>query len=452
MRNRRSLLCVLVMLAATGCGGGSGTESTPPPPAGPTITSFTTDRPSYWLGEMARLSFVFSNGTGRLEPDGITVTSGQPLTVGPLSTSQRYTLVVSDGTTSTSRTLDVPVSYRDRFRQIAMPFSRGEHRAVHLPDDRVLIIGGEDTSSAFPQSIYAFDPASETFSLFGHLSTGRVNHLAVPLYSGDALVVGGAKAITGAPDAEVISHATGAVSPTANAPVRVRHDAAATLLMDGTVFISGGRVTSTADNTVETYNPDTRRFTLLPGTLQVGRSAHTVTRIDQRYPLVYGGLASGSQQAPPELYDLAAGTSTILPAPEAGVRANHRAITLQDGGILIVGGEDYDQMPRTGVLRFDPASRTFSNYATLATPRTATVVDRLVDGRLLVAGGVTGIKSTDLTATSELLASNGARSDGPAMNLPRRNHTITRLNSGKLLVVGGLGTDLWPMASAEMYE
>lgn len=80
------------------------------------------------------------------------------------------------------------------------------------------------------------------------------------------------------------------------------------------------------------------------------------------------------------------------------------------------------------------------------------MVDRLVDGRLLVAGGVTGIRSTDLTASTELFSATGIRTDGPAMGVSRRNHSITRLNSGKLLVIGGLGTDLWPLASAEIYE
>ncbi len=450
MRIIAGLFASLALLA--GCGGGGSGGSAPPPAGGPSISGFSADRAAYFVGEQARLTMAFSQGTGRLEPDGITVSSGQTVTTPPLSTSIQYRLVVSDGARTVTRSLDLPVSYRDRFRAVAMPFSRGGHRAIHLPDDRVLVLGGEDTSTAFPDSIHAFDPATETFSHVGNLGTGRVEFLAIALESGDVLVAGGAKALTGAPNAELVAFPSGTVSATANDPVKPRSHAAATLLMDGRVFIAGGRVTSAPDNSIELYDPGTRRFSLFGGTLQVGRFAHTVTRIDQRYLLVYGGLASGPQQAPPELFDLATGMSTVLPAPEAGVRAWHRAITQQDGGVLIVGGEDYDQMPRTAVLRFDPASRTFSTHATLAMPRTATGVDRLVDGRLLVAGGVTGLRSTDITATSELLAASGTRSDGPAMNVPRRDHTVTRLNSGKLLVVGGLGTDLWPLASAELYE
>jgi hypothetical protein len=451
MRNIALTILVLSISGLAGCGGG-GNAAPPPPPAGPTITTFSADAASYWVGDQARLTVAFANGTGRLEPDGIAVTSGQTVTTPILSTPIQYRLVVSDGSSTVSRSLDLAVRYRDRLRSVPMPFTRGEHAAVRLPDDRVLIIGGEDSGNVFPATVYAFNPGSETFSPFAELSSGRTGFIAQSLYSGDVLVAGGARAVTGAPAAEVISQATGAVTPTQNAPLRARHNAAATLLMDGRVFICGGTVSSVADNSAEVYDPDTRTFTLLPGTLQVGRRFHTVMRIDQRRLLIYGGLTSGTQPAPPEIYDVVAGTSTVLAAPESGVRANHEAITLQDGGILIIGGEDYDQLPLASVLRFDPGSSTFSHYATLATGRSATAVNRLLDGRLFIAGGATGLLSSDITGTTELLTDTAQRRDGPSMSVRRRDHTVTRLNSGKLLIVGGLGTDLWPLASAEIYE
>lgn len=177
-----------------------------------------------------------------------------------------------------------------------------------------------------------------------------------------------------------------------------------------------------------------------------------MTRIDQHRLLVYGGFTASSQPAPPEIYDVTAGESTVLTAPEGGVRANHEAITLQDGGILIIGGEDYDQMPLATVLRFDPGSSTFAPYATLTTGRSATAVERLLDGRVFIAGGVTGLLSSDVTDSTDLLTATAQRHEGPAMGVQRRDHTVTRLDSGKLLIVGGLGTNLWPLASAQIYE
>jgi hypothetical protein len=444
----KALAILMVSVALMSCGGG---ESTPPP-TGPVITAFSADAASYWLGEQARLTVAFANGTGTLQPEGIPVTSGQTITTEMLSTPITYRLVVTDGATTVSRPLNLDVRYRDRLRAVAMPFSRGEHRAVHLPDDRVLIIGGENETNAFPATVYAFNPATETFAPFAELSSGRTGHIVQSLNNGDVLVSGGTRATLMASEAEVINHVTGAVTPTQNLPVLRRVNAASTLLMDGKVFICGGHIGAGVTDSVEVYDPATSTFTVLPAPLKVARLQHTVVRIDQRRLLVYGGFTEDSDPAPPEIYDVVAGESTVLTAPEAGVRGNHRAITLQDGGILIVGGEDYDQMPLRTVLRFDPGSTTFAPYATLATPRSAAAINRLVDGRLLVAGGVTDVLSSAATHTTELLSDTAQRRDGPDMGVRRRDHTVTRLNSGKLLIVGGLGTDLWPLASAEIYE
>lgn len=441
-------LCACLALALAAC---ANDESTPGSTE-PAITTFRADALSYGVGETARLTVAFRNGTATLEPEGIAVTSGQTITTDMLLGPIRYRLVVTNGTTTVSRALDLDVRYRDRLRAIPMPFARGEHRAVRLPDSRVLVIGGEDETNAFPASVYVFNPATETFTVFAQLGTGRTNFIAQSLYNGDVLVAGGTRTQTGQPRAEIINHLTGTVAPAANDLQRNRVHAAATTLVDGKVFICGGLVSATSDDSAEVYDPVTRTFTLLPGKLQVGRSYHTVVRINERHLLVYGGFRGTSAQAPPELYDIVAGTSTVLTAPEANVRGNHTAITLQDGGILIVGGEDYDGAPLTTVLRFDPATSTFAPYATLATPRTSTAINRLLDGRLFIAGGVAGLLSSDATNTTELLSDTAQRRDGPLMAVRRHRHTVTRLDNGKLLIVGGLGTDQWPLASAEIFE
>jgi hypothetical protein len=444
---KTTLLSLAICLGLAACGGSGSPESTEPK-----ITAFTADAASYGIGDAARLTVAFRHGTGTLEPDGIAVTSGQTITTDTLLGPIRYRLVVTNGTTTVTRALDLDVRYRDRLRTVAMPFARGEHRAVRTPDGRVLIIGGEDDGNAFPQSVYEFRPATETFHPFAQLGTGRTGFIAQSLYSGDVLVAGGTRSLMQSPGAEIINHLTGVVTPTRGEPQRNRVFAAASLLADGKVFIVGGLVAASSGDSAEVYDPATGAFTLLPGRLQVGRSLHTVMRIDERRLLVYGGVTSDNRQAPPEIYDLVAGNSTLLPAPEATVRARHASITLQDGGILIVGGEDYDGMPLTTVLRFDPATSTFAPYATLATPRSAMAINRLLDGRLFIAGGLTGLLSTDVTNTTELLSDTAQRRDGPVMAASRRDHSVTRLDNGKLLIVGGLSTGLFPLASAQIYE
>jgi hypothetical protein len=125
-------------------------------------------------------------------------------------------------------------------------------------------------------------------------------------------------------------------------------------------------------------------------------------------------------------------------------RGEHRAVRLPDSRVLIIGGEDETNVFPVSVYAFRPDTETFAPFALLP--------GRLLDGRLLVAGGVTGPLSSDATQTTELVSDTAQRRDGPAMVVRRRDHTVTRLNNGKLLVVGGLGTNLWPLASAEIYE
>ncbi|HEY5755937.1 MAG TPA: kelch repeat-containing protein [Steroidobacter sp.] len=447
--NHRAVAAIALFgLFLGGCGGGGGST---PAPSGPAISQFTSDRSGYYVGENARLTAVFANGAGVLQPDDIPVQSGQPVTISGLTQTIRYKLTVTSGTQSVSRDLDLNVSYRERTRAIDMPFARAEHAAVTLQDGRVIIFGGEDNGSVFPNSVWAFDPATERFSQISELATGRFGFIAVKLYDGDVLVAGGIRSLTGSPHAELIDGDTGAVSALPNAPQRDRVYAAASLLPNGAVLISGGQSGGNPDSTVEIYDPATDTFTLLPGTLHVGRAEHTSVRINDRRVLIYGGYTADGQPAPPELYDPVTATSTLLAAPETGVRARQVVHTMIDGGVLILGGMDADDQPIGSILRFDPASSAFSPFASMATPRASFAVGRLVDSRLLLVGGIHALVGGGTDAT-EVVGVDGGRRDGPAMTRGRFLHTVTALQSGKLLIVGGLDEARRAVASAEVFE
>ena len=363
-----------------------------------------------------------------------------------------FELIVSDGTATVSRRLTLNATYRDRMRVVDAPFARAEHAALRLTDGRVLIVGGEDDSNALPTSLWLFDPATEQFNDFGaSLSTGRYGFTAVTLNNGDVLIAGGERGLTAAPSAEIIRTAGRTVVATVMPMQRTRTLAAATLLADGKVFISGGTGLAAGD-TVEVYDPATGEFVLKPGRLSVGRYAHTAVRIDTRRVLIYGGFTQNGQPAPPETYDPVNGVSSPLPTIEAIARGNHQAHTMQDGGVLIIGGEDQDGIPLTSVIRFDPATGVIRPFANLATPRSLTALGRLADARVLLVGGVMGQSQGDVASTTETLALDSTRRDGPSMSRARWLHTVTTLSDGRLLIVGGLGPDRMPIRGAEIYE
>lgn len=441
-----------VAVLFTGCGGGGG-GGTPGPSGPPTIEQLSVDRSSYFIGERARVIARFSNGTARIQPGDIQVQNGQDVASLPLDYgANELELVVTNGAERITRAIMVNAAYRDRVRTIDVPFARAEHSAHRLSDGRVLIIGGEDASVALPNSLWIFDAATERFSDFGaSLATGRVGFTAVSLYNGDILVAGGERGLTGAPSAEIIRTADRVVVPTTGSMQVMRTGAAAALLMDGRVLVSGGTSLAASD-TVEVYDPATGTFMQLAGRLSVGRYAHTAVRIDTRRVLIYGGFTLTQQVAPPEIYDPVAGISTPLPLAEANVRGNHRAHTMQDGGVLIIGGEDEDAMPLASVLRFDPASGAIAPFANLATARSVLALARLGDARVLVSGGVIRQSQSDITNTTETLALDGARRDGPEMNHARWFHTVTPLMDGRVLILGGMGPDRMPLMTAEIYE
>ncbi|MBI1922332.1 MAG: chitobiase/beta-hexosaminidase C-terminal domain-containing protein [Geobacter sp.] len=136
-------------------------------------------------------------------------------------------------------------------------------------------------------------------------------------------------------------------------------------------------------------------------------------------------------------------------------RLYHAAALLQNGKVLVTGGDSGIYGFRNSAEIYDPQSGNWSAAAAAATYRghhTATVLN---NGKVLVAGGETNdttyTRSAELydPATDSWIAA-GTLSGG------RGYHSATLLNNGKVLVVGGKGGSSYygsyPLASAELYD
>jgi hypothetical protein len=114
-----------------------------------------------------------------------------------------------------------------------------------------------------------------------------------------------------------------------------RSGAAAVLLSDGLVLVTGGAAGTGALASAEFLGPD-GQFSAA-GTMATARKDHAAVRLDDGRALIVGGRNADGAVPTAETF-AAGGWSTVGQLTDA--RWGHTATLLQDGRVLIVGGEN----------------------------------------------------------------------------------------------------------------
>jgi N-acetylneuraminic acid mutarotase len=175
---------------------------------------------------------------------------------------------------------------------------RSEPTATVLLDGRVLVVGGSSTGSEAPHNLTTaelYDPVAGRWTATGSMLQPRLGMTATRLADGRVLVAGGYDDLLGVhsfKSAEIYDPQLGTWSATGSLHVP-RGGAAATLLRDGRVLVTGG---------------------------------------------VSDGI-DGPVHASAELFDPRLGTWTYTPSM-AQPRFRHVAVLLSDGTVLVAGGKD----------------------------------------------------------------------------------------------------------------
>jgi hypothetical protein len=240
-------------------------------------------------------------------------------------------------------------------------------------------------------TVPAAPPAAPSWSVAGALAEARNYPRVVSLPTGELFVSGGvdpaypdvARATT-----ELFDTATGRSTLLApSGPGRVNHTA--TLAWGDRVVVAGG---------TDFYDG----------------SWHAMDRVDIYLPWSHVWLRAASLRQP---------------------RADHAAVALRDGRVLVAGGENGNFIYRSVEL-YDPATDTWSAAAPMPRVRTQFLMTLLPDGTVLALGGL-----EERGAPSRTSVIYDPRSDtwheGPPLSTDRVLSAIATLHNGDVLVIGG---------------
>jgi len=319
------------------------------------------------------------------------------------------------------------------------------HTATLMANGKVLVVGGWDGSKGIA-GVELYDPAGGTWSHAAPLNAPRAGHTATLLQDGRVLVVGGGGGFQNyVPDfAELYDPLTNTWSKTSS--ISGRSDSTATLLQNGSVLIAGG--SDSAGKFLTTgalFTPATGDWRTIAG-LADPRVAHQATLLQDGRVLVTGGWDPfGVDIGSAELYDPLSGTwkGTNGAGPLQGLFTT----TLMPNGLVLAAG---------GALAiaelFDPSTEHWNAAGSLRTAREACTASLLANGSVLVAGGIPrGPGILPPVGSAELYDPNSSRWEPTGgLLIPRYAHTATRLLDGRVLVAGGRDA-IGVINSAELY-
>ncbi|MEJ2620367.1 MAG: kelch repeat-containing protein [Candidatus Thiodiazotropha sp.] len=228
---------------------------------------------------------------------------------------------------------------------------------------------------------------------------------------------------------------------------RLHHTA--TLLNDGKLLFAGGICDAQLNRKSNRYpaysqlslwDPETRVWLSVPA-LQQSRLYHTASLLQDGSVLIVGGEADpGVVLLPIEpvtnsVERYIEGRVETMPALNLA-RAKHSATVMQNGCVLVSGGFDSNSQPISEVEQWCPGDQLWRLMPKLRTARydhSATLLD---DGRVILAGG-RGIDEHTLNTTEIWEPKQSRWSVGPRLPMALYRHSAIRLSDGRIMIGGG---------------
>ena len=216
-------------------------------------------------------------------------------------------------------------------------------------------------------------------------------------------------------------------------------DGTATLLPGGYIMIAGGSDGSEGQEGIEYFSNTNDNYVAASETLLVGTTQHVAALLPNQQVLIAGGQNGFGDQFYNTAYLFTPGATpgTLDDLDDSGGtlsvgRAGSKAVTLKDGRILILGGQDAGGI--------DNAVDIYDSGTSATAYRTP---------------GPTGPYTAVTGASGDYMANANCSYTGQqptCMISPRLYHTATLLNDGRVLIAGGLDNQGNVLSSVEIWD
>jgi RHS repeat-associated protein len=327
-------------------------------------------------------------------------------------------------------------------------------------DGKVLVAGGVIDGATFTtNTAELYDPATGKFTSTGTMNVARSGQAAALLPGGKVLIVGAFNS-PGPLDAEIYDPVTGTFSCVAGTDpttgfcnATLVHNSGvltATALQSGNVLVTGLQTPTSggqASNAAAIYDPLQTSFTCINGMSstplicnQSTTSQHTsgtATLLANGTVLIAGGADPFSgPTSSAEIYDptIAPSGTFVTTGSLLTTRANHAAVLLKTGEVLIAGGGNGSGNFNTAEVYANGQFTPVGNMAHVRLYPTATLLN---DGTGLIAGGCCEVSNSQMPYAEIYNPTTKTFSPTGDMNDARALHTATLLPTGQVLVAGG---------------
>jgi Galactose oxidase, central domain/Kelch motif len=191
------------------------------------------------------------------------------------------------------------------------------HQECVLDSGKVLVAGGYNFQSADLSFNGAeeYDPATGTYTFTGNMLTGRAEHTATLLYSGQVLVTGGSSNTGSLASAELYDPSTKTWT-SAGSMSKARSNHRAIRLFSGNVMVFSAPW-NTTDTSVDVYDPYNARW--FAGPALPFTQPTSVTLLYSGEVLVTNNAGQAALYSPPQNAWLPAASATSSNAPNPSV-------------------------------------------------------------------------------------------------------------------------------------